>query len=211
MESGVEPLVRFAKRLKPYLDGTSSQVQHTDPTQACSKASTTASRSSNKWPTDSETTNTSSSKSNTLFPEFRDEPFFLEHIGSPLSYPIIDTRPWQGTGAQAMARSWHRDHQDSLYRHRRDRRPRTMKRRHSTAHPDITTVIRQCRHKKARRPCEGAAPVSIPLAQAIRTSCASGPAYPSATCRSRTNTEPDTTVQSRSHQKQPGSDYQDQS
>ena len=74
MESGVEPLVRFAKRLKPYLDGTSSQVQHTDPTQARSKASTTASRSSNKWPTNSETTNTSSSKSKPHSPDFRDEP-----------------------------------------------------------------------------------------------------------------------------------------
>ena len=47
---------------------------NTQPLPNRSKASTTRSKSSREWPTDSATTNTSSSKSEPLSPEFPDEP-----------------------------------------------------------------------------------------------------------------------------------------
>ena len=74
IESAIKPLVTFARKLEAAISPASSPTPPGPSTPACSKASTTRSKSSREWPTDSATTNTSSSKSEPLSPEFPDEP-----------------------------------------------------------------------------------------------------------------------------------------
>lgn len=76
MQSGIDALMKFARKLKPYLRGILSHCVGPF-TPACWKGSTTRSRSSKESLTATGTTPTSSSKSGQHSPEFPDEPFYF--------------------------------------------------------------------------------------------------------------------------------------
>ena len=87
----IDPLKRFARRLKPYIAGILAHCRYPLGTNLI-EGITTRSRSSSAWPSASETTTTSSSRSGQPSPEMGEEPkksgpqpaFFLQRSSGRL-------------------------------------------------------------------------------------------------------------------------------